>query len=102
MSADRTYSPSQIQRMKGRTDLARVNATTDAEIEDVMASDPDWAELGAIDWSKADVTVPASKVAISIRLDPDVLAFFKRGGPGYQRRINQVLRTYVAQRKKAG
>ena len=31
----------------------------------------------------------------TIRLDDDVLAFFKAGGPGYQKRINAVLRSYM-------
>lgn len=34
------------------------------------------------------------KAAISLRLDEDVLEWFKAGGPGYQTRINAVLRAY--------
>ena len=34
------------------------------------------------------------KKAISLRLDPDILKFFKDGGAGYQTRINAVLRAY--------
>lgn len=37
--------------------------------------------------------VPA-KAAISLRLDADVLEWFKAQGPGYQTRINAVLRAY--------
>lgn len=37
----------------------------------------------------------ARKQAISIRLDAHVVAFFKRPGPGYQKRINQVLRLFM-------
>lgn len=37
--------------------------------------------------------VPA-KAAISLRLDADVLNWFKAQGPGYQTRINAVLRAY--------
>jgi uncharacterized protein (DUF4415 family) len=48
-----------------------------------------------VDWSKVAVVEPPRKQAISIRVDEDVLAFFKRGGPGYQRRINDMLRFYV-------
>ena len=41
------------------------------------------------------------KRSVSIRLDPDVYAWFKRPGPGYQTRINAVLRAYMqAQRSK--
>jgi len=34
----------------------------------------------------------APKEAVNIRLDPDVLAHFRAGGPGWQSRINQALR----------
>ena len=45
--------------------------------------------------------VPARKKAISIRVDEDVLDFFKKQGEGYQRRINAVLRSYMQQKAKS-
>ncbi|MGB5084643.1 MAG: BrnA antitoxin family protein [Methylocystis silviterrae] len=72
---------------------------TEAEIDAAVAADPDWAELEPIDWSKAEVVTPPKKQAISIRLDQDLIDYFKSQGPGYQRRINAVLRSYVKQRK---
>ncbi|KAF0134305.1 MAG: hypothetical protein FD139_3357 [Methylocystaceae bacterium] len=72
---------------------------TDAEIEAAVRSDPDWAEVEPIDWCKAEVVTPPKKQAISIRLDQDLIDYFKAQGPGYQRRINAVLRSYVKQRK---
>lgn len=74
---------------------------TDAEIDAAVASDPDWAEFEPIDWSKAEIVVPPKKQAISIRLDQDLIDYFKSQGPGYQRRINAVLRSYMEQRKRA-
>lgn len=74
---------------------------TDAEIDAAVASDPDWAEFEPIDWSKAEVVIPPKKQAISIRLDQDLIDYFKAQGPGYQRRINAVLRSYVMERKRA-
>ncbi len=85
--------------MRGKTDWARVDALTDAEIEAAVRDDPDAVPLD-IDWSKAELVVPANKIAISIRVDPDVLDWFRRGGAGYQRRINAVLRSYVEQRTR--
>lgn len=73
---------------------------TDAAIDAAVAKDPDWAEFEPIDWSKAEIVTPPKKQAISIRLDEDLIGFFKAEGPGYQRRINAVLRGYVKQRKK--
>ncbi len=38
---------------------------------------------------------PGRKAAISLRVDPEVLNWFKTQGPGYQTRINRVLRAYM-------
>ncbi len=74
---------------------------TDAEIDAAVAADPDWAEFETVDWSKAEVVTPPRKQAISIRLDQDLIDYFKAQGPGYQRRINAVLRSYVKERSRA-
>ena len=71
------------------------------QIAAAVASDSDAAPLD-IDWSQAVLVVPPKKKAISIRVDPDVLEYFKNEGPGYQRRINAVLRSYVEQKQKRG
>jgi uncharacterized protein (DUF4415 family) len=67
---------------------------TDREIADAVGRDKDAARLD-IDWSGAEVVLPEPKQAISIRLDTDIIEFFKRTGPGYQTKINAVLRSYV-------
>ena len=86
-------------RRKGKTDWARVDALTDEDIAKAVASDSDAAPID-IDWSDAVLVIPAKKKAISIRLDEDVLDFFKREGEGYQRRMNAVLRSYMQQKSK--
>jgi uncharacterized protein (DUF4415 family) len=73
---------------------------TDEEIEASIANDPDWAEFKDIDWSDAVLVIPPKKKAISIRVDEDVLDYFKSQGEGYQRRINAVLRSYMQQKAK--
>jgi uncharacterized protein (DUF4415 family) len=72
---------------------------TDKEIKNAVRSDPDAAPLD-IDWSNAVLVTPPKKKAISIRVDEDVLDYFRKGGVGYQRRINAVLRSYVQQKDK--
>jgi uncharacterized protein (DUF4415 family) len=86
-------------RRKGKTDWARVDALTDEDIAKAVANDPDAAPID-LDWSDAVLIMPAKKKAISIRVDEDVLDFFKREGEGYQRRINAVLRSYMQQKAK--
>lgn len=88
---------SRDDRRKGKTDWAAVDALTDEEIDTSIANDPDWSEDWH--WSDAVLVIPPRKQAISIRIDEDVLGFFKKGGPGYQRRINAVLRSYVQQKR---
>lgn len=87
-------------RGHSRTDWDYLDRVTDAEIEAAMARDPAWADFKDIDWSKAVLVIPPKKKAISIRVDEDVLDYFKKQGAGYQRRINAVLRSYMQQKRK--
>ena len=102
--ADGTYiiqhSDGRLERRKGKTDWARLDAMTDEEIDASIANDPDWEEFKDIDWSKAVLVIPPKKKAISIRVDEDVLDYFKKEGAGYQRRMNAVLRSYMQQKRK--
>jgi len=59
----------------------------------------DIPELDARFWKRAKVELPRAKQAISIRLDADVLAWFKAQGRGYQSIINSVLKSFVDTRK---
>ena len=97
------YSLDEIRRKvaegEDKTDWARVNALSDEDILAAMRDDPDWAEFMDIDWSKAVVVYPIAKKAVSIRLDEDVIDFFKQGGPGYQTRMNAVLRHFMTEQK---
>ncbi|MEL6063685.1 MULTISPECIES: BrnA antitoxin family protein [unclassified Methylobacterium] len=79
------------------TDFGRLAALSDADIADAAGQDPDAVPLD-IDWSRAEVTVPPRKIPVSIRLDADVLDYFRHEGAGYQSRINAVLRSYVRAR----
>ena len=100
MKKERIVTRKWGDRRKGKTDWARVDALTDDDITKAIANDPDWAEFEGIDWSDAVLVIPAKKKAISIRVDEDVLDFFKKEGDGYQRRINAVLRSYMQQKAK--
>lgn len=92
----------EVVHREDQTDWARVDALTDEDIKAAMADDPDWAGFEDIDWSKIEIKPFRPKQPISIRLDPDVLDYFKAEGPGYQGRINTVLRHYMETKRKAG
>ncbi len=92
-----TIVPREAPR-KIKSDLDKLRNLTDAEIEASIANDPDWSDDW--NWSEAVLVIPPKKKAISIRVDEDVLDYFKKEGAGYQRRINAVLRSYMQQKRK--
>jgi uncharacterized protein (DUF4415 family) len=71
---------------------------SEAEIE--QASPPELADLPADFWEAAELVLPGSKQAISLRVDEDVLEWFRSLGPRYQTRMNAVLRSYMTQASK--
>lgn len=79
---------------RGRAKLALLRRVTDAEI--ARTSPPELADLPATFWEDATLVVPSPKKAISLRVDEDVLDWFRTSGPRYQTRMNAVLRSYVA------
>ena len=84
------------ERRKGLTDWAQVDRLTDEEIEADVRADPDAPPLVDTAWFEgATLAVPEAKRAISLRIDTDVLGWFRSQGPGYQSRINAVLRQYA-------
>ena len=60
-------------------------------------SDPDDA-MEEIEWATTQLPMPRPKAHASLRIDADVLDWFKGQGKGYQTRINAVLRSYVQQK----
>jgi uncharacterized protein (DUF4415 family) len=79
-----------VRRRAIASDLRRVDATADEAIdyEDSPPLDELFFTRPLVDW-------PPDKKTITIRLDADVLAWFRRRGSGYQTRINRVLRLFV-------
>jgi len=59
-------------------------------------SDPDDA-IEAIDWATTELPIRRPKAHASLRLDADMLAWFKAQGSGYQTKINAILRSYFQQ-----
>lgn len=72
-----------------KTDWDRLAKTDDQGIDtsDIPELDDDF-------FRRAEVHLPGKK-AVTIRLDADVLEWFKGQGAGYQTRINQLLRQYM-------
>lgn len=64
----------------------------DIDFSDIPKLGPDFF-ANAIIW-------PGPKKQITLRIDPDVLIFFRKHGRGYQSTINAVLRKYMEARKE--
>ncbi|MEN6577909.1 MAG: BrnA antitoxin family protein [Phycisphaerales bacterium] len=79
---------------ESRTDWQRLATTPDTEIDtsEVPELDKDF-------FRHAKIRMPEAKQMVSLRLDSDVLDWFKRQGKGYQTRINAVLRAYTEAHK---
>lgn len=74
---------------ESKTDWKRL-----AEMEDKDIDISDIPELDESFFQNAEIKVP-SKQPVTLRLDSDVLVWFKSQGQGYQTRINKLLRTYM-------
>jgi uncharacterized protein (DUF4415 family) len=82
------------QRGETHSDWERAGAMTQAEVEAQIAADPDEAGM-VYDWDNAMTELPRPKAELHMRVDRDVLDYFRNTGKGYQTRINAVLRSYV-------
>ncbi len=91
------YSAEELGGMTSETDWAKVDTTTRDEIERQADADDGPLPEG---WEDSVVLgIPSPKRGVYLRLDPDVLDWFKGAGKGYQTRINKVLRAFVESRK---
>jgi len=85
---------------KSGTDWARLDAMTDDDINysDIPRTTPEFWANGVV--RKGLKPVPR-KDQITLRVDHDVMEFFRSQGRGYQTMINQLLRAYMEAHKAA-
>ena len=77
-------------------------ALSDEDIERRAADDPDAGVLPAGFWDGAEIVDPGNGETVTLRLDPEVLVWFRSLGTDYRLRMNAVLKSYMQDRKKAG
>jgi uncharacterized protein (DUF4415 family) len=68
-------------------------ADNDIDYSDIPATDEDF-------WKNSKVVVPKHKCQITLRIDDDIIEWFRHEGKGYQTKINAVLRSYVDAHKE--
>ena len=86
-----------VERGESRSDWKAAEAMSREEIE--RLADADEGPLPANWQDSVALGVPSAKQGIYIRLDPDILQWFRADGPGYQTRIGAVLRAFVESRR---
>jgi uncharacterized protein (DUF4415 family) len=86
---------------KSRTDWKRVDALEDGKIDfsDTRELTPEMFGRAVV---RRGLKPIPEKSQLTIRIDSDVLEWYTRQGPGYQTRINALLRAYMQERKNAG
>jgi uncharacterized protein (DUF4415 family) len=76
-------------KKRSRTNWKKIDSLPDSKIDYT-----DVPELGA-GFLRHAIRWPGKKRQITLRLDPDILSFFRKHGKGYQTTINAVLRSYM-------
>lgn len=91
-----SYSASELRAMKaqGRSDLARIDALSDEDLERLLATDEDEAALRP-DWMRAVRVTPRAKRSVHLRLDQDTVDFYKSRGKGHISLMQAVLKAYA-------
>lgn len=83
--------------------LKKQSMTNWAQIDAMTDQDIDYSDIPEMDeafFKNAVIIMPESKSLVTIRLDRDVLAWFKKQGSRYQTRINALLRSYMEAKKR--
>jgi len=88
-----------LKRRPAITDEQKVRLDAVAAMPDAFIDYRDAPYLPDAVWVKAALALPNNKQQITLRIDAEVLDFFKHTGKRYQSRMNAVLRAYVEAHK---
>ena len=83
-----------------RYTLSEVEALRERGQDPTRSDAPEAEPLGADFWKSARVVMPPGKTSVHLRLDSDVVEWFKARGKGHLTRMNAVLRAYVNAEKR--
>jgi uncharacterized protein (DUF4415 family) len=80
--------------------LSEIQSMRERGLDETRPDAPDAESLGEEFWKSARVVFPAGKTSVHLRLDSDVVEWFKSHGKGHLTRMNAVLRAYVDTQKR--
>ena len=83
-----------------RHSLSQVKAMRERGEDKTSPDAPEAESLGAEFWKSARVVMPSGKTSVHLRLDSDIVEWFKANGKGHLTRMNSVLRAYVETQKR--
>lgn len=84
-----------------RYSLSEIEALRARGLDQTRADAPPAESLGADFWKSARVVLPLGKTSVHLRLDSDVVEWFRSRGKGHLTRMNAVLRAYVEAQKRS-
>ena len=100
----RRYSADELRAMRARgeslTDWARVDSVAEEVATPRRGEDDDEAPLPATWPEGVEVGLPRAKRHLNLRIDADIVDWFRQDGRGYQTRMNAVLRAYMESRRR--
>ena len=100
------YTKNELASQPDRSDWERVDAMSDEEVTANALSDPDSTPTDSPWDPKFAMTISEllekrRKRQVTLRLDPDILDWFKMQGKGYQTLMNEALKTFVQHQQPA-
>ncbi len=92
----KSYTGAELKakRVGSGTDLKKVDTMTDAQLEQAIAEDKDEQDLQP-DWTRAKLVLSEPKQSVHLRLEQEIIDFFKVRGKGHISRMQAVLKAYV-------
>lgn len=103
--AVKRYTVQELKAKHSETDWEAVDDLTDEEIYQAASSDPDNPPLTEQQLKRMrplaevlpQLAKKQSKITTTLKLSPEVLAYFKAQGSNWQNRIDEILKQYIAQ-----
>ena len=92
----KSYTAAELKALRAEslTNLKKVDAMTDKKLEKLIAEDDEERGLQP-DWTRAKLFLPKPKQSVHLRLEEDIIQFFKAQGKGHISRMQAVLKAYV-------
>ena len=92
----KSYTAAELKakHAESRTDLSKLDAMTDEKLERLIAEDEDERGIRP-DWTQAKLVFPQAKQSVHLRLEQDIIKYFKAHGKGHISRMQAVLKAYV-------